>query len=137
MSSLCTAPTIGSYSDFIATNYTIAGPAPESPAVTEAFDVVSGMGVGSFKISAMAVVGAVNTGQIVATYDLYSADPNAANFNPGADLISAGNFLTAPASVTVEAGITTVPEPSYSWVMAGLMVGWLAWRRRIALWLSS
>jgi len=131
VSSLCKAPTIGTYSDFIATNYTIAGPAPESPSVTEAFDAVSGMGVGSFKISATAALGAVNTGQIVATYDLYSVDPNAANFNPGADLISAGNFLTAPASVTVEGQMRSVPEPSYSWVIAGLAVVLFGWRKRV------
>jgi hypothetical protein len=92
VSSLCIAPTIGTYSDFIATNYTIAGPAPESPAVTEAFDTVSGMGVGSFRISATAVVGAVNAGQIVATYDLYSVDPNAANFNPRGGFDFGGEF---------------------------------------------
>jgi hypothetical protein len=130
VSSLCIAPTIGTYTDFIATNYTIAGPVPESPAVTEAFDAVSGIGIGSFKISATAALGAVNMGQIVVTYDLYSVDPNAANFNPAADLISAGNFLRAPASVTVEARISGVPEPSYPWAMAGLIVVWLACRRR-------
>jgi hypothetical protein len=124
VSSLCIAPTIGTYTDFIAGNFTIAGLVPESPVVTEAFDSATSSGLGSFSISATAVDGATDTGQIVATYDLYSVDPNASNFNPIADLISAGNFLTAPAEVTV----TSMPEPSYLWLILGLGLFWFGRR---------
>ncbi len=130
VNSLCIAPTIGAYTDYIATNYTIAGPVPESPSVTEAFNSVTGTGLGSFEINAGSVTGADNNGQIVLTYDLYSVDPNAPNFNPVTDLLSAGNFLTAPASVTVAAPVMqSIPEPRYLWIMGA--VGLLGFRRRL------
>jgi hypothetical protein len=48
-------------------------------------------------------------GQIVLFYDLYSVDPSSASFDPLLDTISLGNFVTAPASVTV--GTVLTPEP--------------------------
>ncbi len=129
VSSLCIAPTIGAYTDYVATNYTIAGPTPESPSITEAFNSVTGTGLGSFEINAGSVIGADNNGQIVLTYDLYSVDPNGPNFNPVADLLSAGNFLTAPASVTVTAPVIQgIPEPGYLWIVGA--VGLWSFRRR-------
>jgi hypothetical protein len=81
-------------------------------------------GVGSFVINGSASVGATDTGQIVVTYDRYSIDPNAASFDPIADLIATGNFLTAPASVAA----SVAPEPSYSWPIMALTTVWLGWR---------
>jgi hypothetical protein len=130
VTSLCVAPTLGDYTDFIAGNFTIAGPVPESPVVTQAFNAVNATGVGSFQIDTNAALGATDTGQIVATYDLYSADPNAANFEPITDLISAGNFLAAPASISV----TAAPEPSHLAPVMALallcLVTTAIWQRR-------
>jgi hypothetical protein len=69
------------------------------------------MGVGSFLINPGAT-GRV-AGDLVLSYDLYSVDPGASNFDPIADLISNGNFIEAPASVTVGSSTTSpVPEPA-------------------------
>jgi hypothetical protein len=112
ITTLCIAPNTGTYSDEIANNFTIAGPSPESPVVTQAFNSAASMGVGSFTINAGAVIGTVVNGQIVLTYDLYSVDPLSPIFDPIADLISTGSFLSDPATVTV----TGAPEPS-SWLL--------------------
>jgi len=109
----CIAPASGTYSDDIANNFTIAGPSPESPVVTQAFNQASGIGIGSLTINAVAAVGAVDNGQIVLTYDLYSVDPLSTVFDPIADLVSTGMFLTDPASVTVTSG---APEPA-AWLL--------------------
>jgi hypothetical protein len=128
--SLCIAPTLGVFTDFIATNFTIAGPAPESPTVTEPFDAATSSGVGQFIINADAAIGDTNVGQLVVTYDLYDVDPLSAAFNPTTDLISAGNFLTATAAVTVSNPVNVSPEPSYG-LFIGIFVGsLLLWFRR-------
>ncbi len=112
VTTLCIAPTTGIYSDDIANNFTIVGQSPESPVLSQAFNQASGIGVGSFTIKAGAVVGSVDNGQIVLTYDLYSVDPLSPVFDPIADLISTGSFLSDPATVTV----TGAPEPS-AWLL--------------------
>ena len=74
------------------------------------FDAALMTGAGSFAIASNAP-GSVQSGQIVFTYDLFSTSPNSPNFNPGTDTISVGNYLAAPASVTVNA-TSPVPEPA-------------------------
>lgn len=111
--------TIGNYTDFIgAFNFIVVGPAPESPSVTQAFNLPALTGVGSFHINSTSNAGDVAAGQIVITYDLFSRSPDAVNFNPLTDTLSTGNSLTAAARVTVT-GPTTVPELA-SLGMAGL-----------------
>jgi hypothetical protein len=120
--SLCVASTIGIYTDEIASSFIVVGPTPESPVVTQAFSASLATGVGSFSITPGEPVGATNVGQLVLTYDLYSVDPNSGTFDPIADLVSAGNFLMAPASVSVASiPVTTMPEPASGWLVA--MVG--------------
>jgi hypothetical protein len=132
VTSLCVAPTIGIYTDEIASNFIIVGPTPESPVVTQAFSVSLATGVGSFAITSGEPVGAENVGQLVLTYDLYSVDPNSGTFDPIADLVSAGNFLTAPASVSVATAPFIAPEPASGWLVAIVGGGlvWLSRRRR-------
>jgi hypothetical protein len=113
LTSLCEAPTLGTYSDYVSSNFTIVGAAPESPVVTELFNAGEGTGIGSFTFASEDAVGATDIGQIVITYDLYSVDPLSPSFNPDIDLISAGNFLDAPATVIVAPAVTEIPEPSY------------------------
>jgi hypothetical protein len=123
VTSACVAPTLGTYTDFIATNFIIVGPSPESPVVTQVFNQSAARGLGSFAINASAVSGATDSGQIVVTYDLYRIDPLAANFDPGADLLSTGNFVVSSASVSAN----STPEPSS---LAMLVIGCLLLRRR-------
>jgi hypothetical protein len=109
---------LGTYTDFIASNqFVVVGPLPESSSVTQAFDNSLLTGIGSFLINSTANPGDSVSGQIVLTYDLFSVSPNAPNFDPIADTISIGNFLTASASVSVPS--TTAPEPG-----TGLLFGY-------------
>lgn len=124
----CQLPTIGTYTDFIGPNGPVAGPPPESPTVTQAFDLGTQQGAGSFTISAAAPVGAQNTGQIVFFYNLYSVSPNDPNFNPVTDTLATDQTLTAAASVTV-VGATGVPEPA-TFGFAGIAIAALVTLRR-------
>jgi hypothetical protein len=128
VTSPCTAPTFGTYTDYIANNFTIAGPSPESPSITQSFIPASQTGVGTFLISCTAPIGATNVGQLVLTYDLYSVDPLSSTFDPNADLLSAGNFLADPASIVV----AIAPEPSTCALFGAgcLLICNLARRRR-------
>jgi hypothetical protein len=103
--SACVAPTIGDssvgsagYVDYIGPNFVVVG---SGSSVSQSFSSGSMTGVGAFTISATAAGGATDVGQIVISYDLYGIDPGDPNFNPDTDLIAAGNFATAPASVTI------------------------------------
>jgi hypothetical protein len=120
------SPTLGTFTDYIAQfNFIVAGPAPESPTVSQAFNRTLQTGVGSFAIAPGAPYGTFS-GQILLTYDLYSRSPNDPLFDAGADFLPPGpngNTLTANASVS------NVPEPStVLLVAAGAMA--LAGRRR-------
>jgi len=126
VTSACVAPTLGTYTDFIATNFTIVGPPPESPFVTQVFSQSPASGLGSLAINASAPSGATDAGQIVVTYDLYSVDPLSANFDPSADLLSTGNFVVSSASVSAN----STPEPSS---LALLALGCLLLARRVSV----
>jgi len=113
---------LGTYADFAGAQFLVAGPAPESNSVTQAFDNLTATGIGSFLIN-MGASGTVD-GSIVLTYDLYKVDPNAPNFDPTTDTVSLGNELTAGASVT--AVTQSVPEPGSLllaiWGLAGCLL---------------
>ena len=88
---------------------------------------VTQTGVGNYFISS-AVPGAQTDGTVQLTYDLYSLSPNNPDFDPGADLVSSGNTISALASVSVSEASTDTPEPAFGFG-AGLMgiaiAGWL------------
>ena len=97
---------MGIFTDYIAQfNFIVAGPAPESPIVSQVFNQALQTGVGSFAIAPAAPFGTFS-GQILLTYDLYSRSPNDPLFDPGVDLITTGNTLTANAAVSA------IPEPA-------------------------
>jgi hypothetical protein len=118
-------PSTGIFTDYIAQfNFIVAGPAPESPIVSQAFNRALLTGVGSFAIAPTAPYGTLS-GQILLTYDLYSRSPNDPLFDPGADFIPPGpngNTLAANAAVSV------VPEPATILLVAGAVT--LVRRRR-------
>ena len=118
--------TLGSYTDFIgAFNFIVVGPAPESPSVTQAFNLAAMTGVGSFQINTTSHVGDFAAGQIRITYDLFRTSPNDPLFNPITDTLSTGNVLSGPARVNV------TPEPA-SLGMAGIaLLGFAVLKRRL------
>jgi hypothetical protein len=103
---------LGTYTDFIGSQFVVVGEGSLENPGTETFDNASMMGIGSFLINPSAT-GSVS-GDLVLSYDLYSVDPGASNFDPIADLISNGNYIEEAASVTVGSSSTTgtVPEPA-------------------------
>jgi hypothetical protein len=120
---------LGTYTDFIGPQFFPVGPSPESSTFTQAFDNKLQLGMGSFQIDPGATGSA--TGFIALTYDLYSVDPNSPVFDPATDFVSFGNYLTAPASVTVGTSTSAVPEPaSLLLLVSGLVVGWFMTKRR-------
>lgn len=112
------SPSLGTFTDFTGFQFVVVGPAPESTSVTAPFDNGAQTGVGSFSIDSGASPGSTVKGLIELTYDLFSVSPNDPNFDPVADTISAGNFLTSSAEVDV-AGSRPAPEPTSLALLAG------------------
>ncbi|HEX4002638.1 MAG TPA: PEP-CTERM sorting domain-containing protein [Candidatus Acidoferrales bacterium] len=106
----------GVYTDFIGQQFVVVGPSPEPGSISQSFDDTSMAGVGSFAIDSTSA-GTLD-GYVALTYDLYSVDPNAPDFDPTVDTVSTGNYLYAPASVTVGSSLTSVPEPGTMTLLA-------------------
>jgi hypothetical protein len=122
-----TVTPVGTFTDFISPQFVVVGPGSEAiNPWTESFNNGGSLGIGSYAIDPGAALGALSTGQIQITYDLYSVSPNDPNFDPTKDTISTGNILDAPASVLV-----AVPEPaSLALAGTGLLTAWSSRRRR-------
>jgi hypothetical protein len=109
----------GTYTDFAGAQFLVVGSGPGESPITETFDDTMMTGMGSFAINP----GSTGTlsGFIAVTYDLFSVDPNSANFDPTVDTVSTGNYLDADASVTVGNSTSSMPEPgSFALLLAGL-----------------
>ena len=117
---------IGTFADFSGYQSFVVGPTPETPQWQQTFDEWAHTGIGSFTVDPGAVAGLAAFGTIVLTYDLYNLSPNDPSFDPESNLISTGNHLAAPASVTVDA----VPEPSTFLLLGGGLAGLIWWRRK-------
>jgi hypothetical protein len=121
ITSPCSNP-LGTYTDFVGQQFFVLGPSPESSSISQSFDLMALTGVGSFFINPLAQTGDKAVGQIVLSYDLFTLSPNDPNFDPIADTLSNGNFLMAPASVTVTKTTVPTPEPgSFSLIASGLL----------------
>jgi hypothetical protein len=109
----------GTYTDFAGAQFLVVGSGPGESLITETFDDTMMTGMGSFAINP----GSTGTlsGFIAVTYDLFSVDPNSADFDPTVDTVSTGNYLDADASVTVGSSTASMPEPgSFALLLAGL-----------------
>ncbi len=112
---------IGTYTDFIGSNFLVIGPSPESPTVTQNFDATLTTGVGSFAINSNASSVNHAIGEIILTYDVYTVSPNDPNFDPfdPNQVVSTGNIVSLDATVNV------VPEPA-TFALAGSVLAALA-----------
>jgi hypothetical protein len=112
---------LGTYTDFIGAQFMVIGPSPESSTLSQSFNDNAQTGLGSFLINP----GGSGTlvGELLVSYDLFSVDPNALNFDPITDTLSVGNFLTSAASVTVGTATVSTPEPATLGLLLGGLVG--------------
>jgi hypothetical protein len=122
ITSPCSNP-LGTYTDFVGQQFFVLGPSPESSSLSQSFDLMALTGVGSFFINPLAQPGDKAIGQIVLSYDLFSLSPNDPNFDPIADTLSNGNFLMAPASVTLTKSTVSTPEPGSLFLLATGLAG--------------
>jgi hypothetical protein len=124
ITSPCSNP-LGTYTDFVGQQFFVLGPSPESSSISQSFDLMALTGVGTFFINPLAQPGDKAIGQIVLSYDLFSLSPNDPNFDPTTDTLSNGNFLMAPASVTVSTTTVHTPEPGSLFLLACSLFGLL------------
>jgi hypothetical protein len=103
-SSLTISPVYGTYTDYIASQFYVAGPSPESTTIISPFDQSAQTGTGEFDLFASDPLGASFSGTINVDYSVFSQDPNDPNFDPDTSFIGNGTFKD-PVSVTV------TPEP--------------------------
>jgi hypothetical protein len=98
------SPVYGTYTDYIASQFYVAGPAPESATIISPWNQSAQTGTGEFDLYATAPPGVSFSGTIGVDYSLFSEDPNDPNFDPDISFISNGTF-TDPVS------ISATPEP--------------------------
>jgi hypothetical protein len=126
------SPVYGTYVDYLSLATAplyVAGPAPESSTVQQAWVSSSMLGVGEFDINSTALIDAVIQGNIVVHYSVFSMDPNDPNFNPDTSTVVADATLSEAAQITV------TPEPSsFLLMLSGVLLSFApaGWRHRMA-----
>jgi len=94
----------GTYVDYVASNFYVAGPSPESPTLMESWNSGTMSGLGEFDLNATAPPGLLISGDINVDYSLFSQDPNNPDFDPDS-FVSSG---TLSAAVQIQ----SLPEPA-------------------------
>jgi hypothetical protein len=95
-------PVYGTYKDYIANEFIVAGPGPESPIVNVPFSRPA-TGLGEFDINSTAAYVSVE-GNAVIDYSIFSQDPNSPTFDPSS-FVASGQ-ASAPVTINI------VPEPA-------------------------
>jgi hypothetical protein len=126
------SPVYGTYVDYLSLATAplyVAGPAPESSTVQQAWVSSSMLGVGEFDINSTALIDAVIQGNIVVHYSVFSMDPNDPNFNPDTSTVVADATLSEAAQITV-----TPEPPSLLLMLSGVLLSFalVVWRHRMA-----
>ena len=123
VTSACQAATVGTFTDIISGfNDIVVGPSPNTPTVSQTYNLNAHTGTGSFYITGPA--GSTSgPAQIVLTYNVFSRSPQNPAFDPDTDTVSTDNFMVAPASVNV---IAQVPALSTSALilLALILMAW-------------
>lgn len=127
-SSLTFATPLGTYTDFIASQFIVAGPVPESTIVTETFSSTGLTGLGSFTLNAGSIPGLSLMDTIRVDYSLFSEDPSSPSFDPNS-FISSGT-LSADVTVDVNPLAGGVPEPA-TWAMFLVGFGAIGFMMRV------
>lgn len=118
-------PLYGSYSDYIVSQFYVAGPG-EGTTIVSPWNQTNMTGTGEFDLYPTDPSVSFS-GTIIVDYDLFSVDPNNPLFDPGTDFIGSGTF-----SDPIQVDIT--PEPA-SWILLSLpfvLLMLFAWRRQAA-----
>jgi hypothetical protein len=105
-SSFTGSQVLGHYVDYLAASFWVAGPAPESSTIQQAWNQASLLGLGEFDINKVAAPGLIG-GNIVVHYSEFSQDPNDPNFDPDTSTVVADGTLTTQVGISINA----VPEP--------------------------
>lgn len=118
----------GLYTDFIGSQNDLVIAAPGAT-VTQIYNQASGSGAGSYSFLSGAPGGVKVTGTLSLFYDVFSVDPNAANFNSLTDYIDSREV-----SSSVELTVIAAPEPNEcGMVGAALLILGVARKYRVVL----
>ncbi len=119
---LTISPVYGTYTDYIANQFYVAGPAPEPSTIDSLWNQSALTGTGEFDLFA-SDAGASFSGTLSVDYTVFSQDPNDPSFDPDS-WVEDGTF-TDPVSVTVS------PEPpTWALLIVPFAALLLAGRRR-------
>jgi hypothetical protein len=115
------SPTLGTYTDFIASNVTIIAP---NSTTSQNFNSGLPAGVGSYVVAANAPV-STDSGSLIVTFQEFQGNP-----------LAGGTQITGDLEVSAAASVQAVaPEPT-SFPLAGValfLIGILGWKRRRTL----
>lgn len=107
-------PDYGAYVDYLSQTsapFYVIGPAPESSTVTQTWNPSFNppLGLGEFDLYATDPIGTQISGTMTVSYDMFSMDPNAPNFDPN-------SYITSGA-LPVQAQVNVSPEPATAWML--------------------
>jgi hypothetical protein len=131
-----TDPDIGTYSDLLGQ---LGGPdngvlAPGAPDWKLPFDAGQGTGIGAFAIDPNAAIGSVDRGVLDMAVELFSANPNVC---PSCAVGFTDVDVPFEVQVVAPGSVSSVPEPTMVWPLAGICAAiWfkrgrgLCWLRR-------
>jgi hypothetical protein len=109
-------PSLGTYTDFIATNITIIAP---NSIAQQSFDPILQQGVGQYTIDPGAPLFTIDSGHLFITYLEFDADPR-----------NGGNIVSEDIELSAQVEVQVVPEPATIGLAAGALLAMAVWSRR-------